>query len=149
MGPTISGIQLTPLKVIPGENGVVMHGLKASDASFQGFGEAYFSSVKFEIIKGWKRHQKMTLNLVVPVGAIRFVIYDGRGDSKTSHLFNEIVLGPDVQYARLTIAPGLWMAFQGKTPGLNLLLNLASIPHDPAEADQLPMENNLIPKYTW
>jgi dTDP-4-dehydrorhamnose 3,5-epimerase len=149
MGVTINGVNLTPLKIITGENGMVMHGLKANEASFHGFGEAYFSSVKHEVIKGWKRHTKMTLNLIVPVGAIRFVIYDDRPDSKTYKSFNEVLLGPEAQYGRLTVEPNLWMAFQGKTPGLNLLLNLASIPHDPAEADQLPMENNYIPNYSW
>lgn len=149
MGITINGVEVTPLKIIRGENGMVMHGLKAAEPSYRGFGEAYFSSVNHEVIKGWKRHTEMTLNLVVPVGAIRFVIYDDRAGSDTHKVFNEIVLGPELQYARLTVAPGLWMAFQGKTTGLNLLLNLASIPHDPAEAEQLPIENNLIPNYNW
>jgi dTDP-4-dehydrorhamnose 3,5-epimerase len=149
MGVTISGVEITPLKIIPGENGRVMHGMKATEPSFQGFGEAYFSSVNNEVIKGWKRHARMTLNLVVPVGAIRFVIYDDRVGSNTNMTFNEVVLGPEVQYARLTVAPGLWMAFQGRTTGLNLLLNLASIPHDPTEAEQLPIANNLIPNYNW
>ncbi|MDP8916382.1 MAG: dTDP-4-dehydrorhamnose 3,5-epimerase, partial [Pseudomonadota bacterium] len=44
------------------------------------------------------------------------------------------------RYGRLTIPPGLWMAFGGVGGGLNLLLNLASIEHDPAEADSRPID---------
>ena len=84
----IDGVILTDLKIILGENGGVMHALKATESSYSGFGEAYFSSVVTGKIKGWKQHLKMTLNLVVPVGAIRFVIYDDRDASKTFQTFN-------------------------------------------------------------
>lgn len=145
----IDGVILTDLKIIPGENGGVMHALKATESSYNGFGEAYFSSVASGKIKGWKQHLKMTLNLVVPVGAIRFVIYDDREDSETYKAFNEFFLGTEEKYSRLTIPPGLWMAFQGFGENLNLLLNIANIPHDPAEVIQLPMENDQIPNYNW
>jgi len=149
MEQLIDGIVLTDLKIIPGENGGVMHVLKATESSYNGFGEAYFSSVVTGKIKGWKQHLKMTLNLVVPVGAIRFVIYDDREASKTFQTFNEFYLGPEEKYYRLTIPPGLWMAFQGTGENLNLLLNIANIPHDPMEVIQLPQENDQIPNYNW
>ncbi len=149
MDSIIEGVVLSDLKIILGENGSVMHGLKASDPSFHGFGEAYFSTVNKGAIKGWKRHTKMTLNIIVPVGCIRFVIYDEKKDSKTSGLFTDIKLGIDSQYSRLTVPPGLWMAFQGIGDGLNLLLNIGSIPHDPTEADQLPVYNDSIPHFNW
>ena len=149
MEPLIDGVILTDLKIIPAENGRVMHGLKATESSYNGFGEAYFSSVGKGKVKGWKQHLEMTLNLIVPVGTIRFVIYDDRADSKTYKTFNEFYLGPEEKYSRLTITPGLWMAFQGVGEDLNLLLNIASIPHDPAEVIQLPQENDQIPNYNW
>jgi dTDP-4-dehydrorhamnose 3,5-epimerase len=149
MGASIKDIALTPLKIIPGEGGMVMHALKASDNYFEGFGEAYFSTVDKGSIKGWKCHTKMVLNIVVPVGAIRFVVYDGREDSETVNTFNEFCLGTEFEYSRLTVPPNLWMAFQGVGDGLNLLLNLASIPHDPEEAKKLPTFNDYIPQYNW
>jgi len=145
----IDGILLTDLKIIPAENGRVMHGLKATESSYQGFGEAYFSSILKGKVKGWKQHVKMTLNLVVPVGIIRFVIYDDRPGSKTYKIFNEFILGPEQKYSRLTISPGLWMAFQGIEDKLNLLLNIANISHDPAEVLQLPLANDQIPNFNW
>jgi dTDP-4-dehydrorhamnose 3,5-epimerase len=119
--------------------GDIFHALKAREPSFCGFGEAYFSTIHSRSIKGWKKHLHMTLNLVVPVGAIRFVLID---DRKPSILGGEILLGTETLekeigksiYARLTIPPGVWMAFQGCASSLNLLLNLADIEHDPQEA---------------
>lgn len=72
---TIENVILTGLKKIPTPKGMVFHGLKASENSYKGFGEAYFSSVAPNEIKGWKRHSRMTLNLIVIVGEIEFTIY--------------------------------------------------------------------------
>lgn len=141
------GVVLTPLKIIPGENGDVLHAMKVSDPTFSTFGEAYFSTVKDGSRKGWKKHTRMVLNLVVPVGEIAFVLYDERAGSATRGHFFEIRLSRK-NYQRLTVPPGIWMAFSGTGGGDNMLLNMASIQHDPAEAENLPLVNDRI-KYQW
>ena len=140
----INDVTCTPLKIIPSESGEVMHALKEWEESFQGFGEAYFSSVHRHTVKGWKKHRKMILNLIVPLGAIRFVLYDDRPESKSYRAVEEFVLSRE-NYQRLTIPPGIWLAFQGISEGVNMLLNIASIPHDPLEAENLPIQNEMIP----
>ena len=140
----INEVVLTPLRIIPGDKGEVMHALKQPESSFQGFGEAYFSTVQKLAVKGWKKHQRMILNLVVPAGSIRFVLYDDRAGSKSFKTIQEITLSKE-NYQRLTVPPGIWMAFQGLSDGLNLLLNIASIPHDPMEAENLPVHDERIP----
>lgn len=122
--------------------GDILHGLKNSDKEFHGFGEAYFSFIKQFEIKGWKRHNRMHLNLLVPVGSIRFVVAEV-ADEKPP-LFAEYLLSSD-DYALLSIPPGYWMAFQGGSAGENLLLNIASIEHDPSESDNLPLEAMIYP----
>jgi len=77
----------------------------------------------------------MTLNLIVPVGTIRFHLRADDGSVAEC-----IQLG-EAHYARLTVPPGVWMAFAGIGATLNLLLNIASIPHDPDEAVTLPLEH--------
>ena len=141
------GVILTPIKIIPHESGDILHGLKASDASFISFGEAYFSSVHFGKRKGWKKHTRMVLNLVVPVGEIGFVLFDDRADSATYGSFYEVKLSRS-NYFRLTVPPRIWMAFYGCGEGENILLNIASIPHDPIESENLPLLNDYI-NYTW
>jgi len=73
----MDGITLTSLKQITHPKGDIYHAMKASDDGFSGFGEAYFSTVNKNDIKGWKKHTEMTLNLVVVIGEVEFVVYDG------------------------------------------------------------------------
>ena len=136
---TIPDVLLTPLSIIGGASGSVMHGLKASDKSFVGFGEAYFSTVEYGVIKPWKRHLSMTLNLIVPVGAIRFVLVDERG-SLDKQLFMDVTLS-HLNYYRLTVPPKIWVAFQGRSKNdINMLLNIADMEHDQMELERLELE---------
>ncbi|WP_298780275.1 WxcM-like domain-containing protein [uncultured Polaribacter sp.] len=137
------GIELTPLKIIKGEKGNVMHALKCTDVNFESFGESYFSTVVFNDVKGWKKHKRMVSNLIVPVGAVKFVFYDDREGSTTFGFFCEVILSI-TNYQRLTVQPGIWMAFQGASEDLNLLMNIASIPHDPLESIVDPVSSNNI-----
>lgn len=47
-------------------------------------------------------------------------------------------------YRRITIPPGVWMAFIGIGQGKNVLLNVANIPHDPKEQVNIPVEESDI-----
>lgn len=129
----IDGLLVTPLKNIHHPKGNIYHGMKKSDPGYSGFGEAYFSTIAPGEIKGWKQHTKMIMNLVVPVGEVRFVIRDERPDSGTRGACLDVTLSPG-NYQRLTVPPGVWMAFQGIGNGLNMLLNIADREHDPAES---------------
>ncbi|OFX35583.1 MAG: dTDP-4-dehydrorhamnose 3,5-epimerase [Bacteroidetes bacterium GWA2_32_17] len=128
----INGVCLTQVKQIFHPKGNVFHAIKKSDVGFNGFGEAYFSTINFSEIKPWKKHLSMTLNFVVPSGEIRFVIYDDRENSSTKGNFMDVTLSHS-NYKRLTIPPGLWVAFEGIGMNLNLLLNIADLEHDPQE----------------
>ena len=131
----IEGVIFTPLYIVDTEGGDVLHAMKSSDPGYSGFGEAYFSTVESNAIKGWKLHREMVLNLVVPKGAIRFVIFDERPGSPTKKNYNEIILSR-VNYGRLTIPSQLWVGFQGIDEKTSLLLNIANIQHDPNEIDR-------------
>jgi len=136
MGDMIEGVVLTPLKIFSDANGEVLHGMKINEKGYMGFGEAYFSTIQQGHIKAWKLHNKMTLNIMVPEGEIRFIIYDERSDTVSMPMFQEIVLSKENNYQRLTIPPGVWVGFQGVSNNLNLLLNIADIPHDPDEVER-------------
>ena len=127
----MDGIILTPLKKIYHPKGDLFHAMKASDAGYEGFGEAYFSNVSHNEIKGWKQHTEMTLNLIVVLGEIRFVIYDERAFFNVTLSINN--------YQRLSVAPGLWVAFKGLSAS-NMLLNLASIEHMPSESNNMALD---------
>ena len=134
------GFQTTPLKRIFLESGDVLHALRQSDDSFQGFGEAYFSIVHHRAIKGWKCHTRMLMNLVVPVGDVKFVFYNDLDQS-----FTDLIIG-DSNYQRLTVYPNVWFAFQGLSSSPSIVLNIADIPHDPSES----LKRNLTElNYEW
>lgn len=122
------GAKIYPSKIISHPKGNILHGLKRSDSGFVDFGEVYLSSIGCGEIKGWKKHRKMTMNLLVPVGSIAFHFESDDGTLK-----EKIFLG-ESNYCRLFIPPDVWMAFEGVGTSLNLLMNIASIEHDPDEA---------------
>ncbi|MGI9316641.1 MAG: dTDP-4-dehydrorhamnose 3,5-epimerase [bacterium] len=136
----IGGVEVTRLKVLPTEGGCVMHGLKKGDKDFAGFGETYFSSIEAGHIRGWKRHREMTLNLVVVAGEVRFVLIEEK-DQIHSREFDEVILSPKHNYARLCVPPGIWVAFQGVANPISILANIANIEHDPSEADQVSIDH--------
>lgn len=126
-------IHITPLKRISNEKGDILHALKSSETDYRGFGEAYFSSVNKGSIKGWKKHALMQLNLIVPLGTIKFYLFDEESNSPQT-----VILGKD-NYCRLMVKSGLWVAFEG-VDEINILLNIASIEHNPEEAISKPIE---------
>lgn len=138
-------VSMTPLKRIDNPKGDIYHALKSSDDNFTEFGEAYFSNVLSNEIKGWKKHSEMVMNLIVPVGAVRFVLFDDSSIASTTGEFIEFTLSQD-NYCRLTVPPGIWMAFQGVGTDFNLVLNIASIEHDPIEAQSVSLDHF---KYDW
>ncbi len=131
----IKGLILTPLRIVEVPKGNVLHAIKRGDLGDNGFGEVYFSNVYCKSIKAWKRHHQMVLNIVVPVGIIRFVLFDDREGSSSYGEFQQIVLSQE-NYQRLTIPPWVWVGFQGLGEGTNLLMNFADMIHDPLEADK-------------
>ena len=136
---TINEIIATPLRRIPVSGGDVLHAMKKSDNGFTGFGESYFSQIESNVVKAWKKHLKMTLNLIVPIGRVRFVFMDNDG------LFREEIIG-DGNYARLTVPPGIWFGFKGDYENTSLILNIANIEHSPEEIERKDISKI---KYNW
>jgi dTDP-4-dehydrorhamnose 3,5-epimerase len=143
----IEGVIVSPRRVIPDDRGKVMHVMKATDPEFKTFGETYFSTIYPGVVKGWHLHHRMIINYAVPVGMIKLVLYDDRKGSKTHGQFDEIYMGQD-NYCLVVVPPYVWNGFKcvGNTPAL--VVNVASIPHDPAEIERLDPHKSHIP-YDW
>ena len=143
----IDGVVITPLRQIPDERGTVMHMLRRDWPVFSDFGEIYFSTVHQGVIKGWHIHHRMVLNYAVPVGRIKFVLYDERDGSPTKGEVQEIFMGPD-NYLLVTVPPMIWNGFKGIGGATAVVANCASIPHDPEEIERRDPFDSLIP-YNW
>ncbi len=140
----IDGVIITPLSIIKSPDGDVLHAMKRLDAGFVDFGEVYFSEVKYGSVKAWKKHTEMTLNLVVPIGEIKFVLLDDRKVGNELQ-FQKVVLSRN-NYVRLTIPPMIWVGFQGISKHSSLLLNVADISHIPDEVDRKGVDEI---KFNW
>ncbi len=139
----IKDVLINKLNVFDTPGGNVMHAMKMTSKGYEGFGEAYFSQIEKDAVKAWKRHKEMTLNLIVPVGEIRFIFFDDRVAENTQ--LQEIIISKE-NYCRLTIPPMIWMGFQGLSDGISVLLNIANIEHN---ADEVDKKNIKEIKFNW
>jgi dTDP-4-dehydrorhamnose 3,5-epimerase len=64
-------------------------------------------------------------------------LFDDRETSNTQ--FQEVIISKD-NFCRLTVPPMIWMGFQGLSDNESILLNIASIEHDPIEAEKKNIE---------
>lgn len=141
----IHDVIITPLKKIENIKGDLFHIMRNFDTGFSGFGEVYISTINYNDIKAWKMHYRMISNIVVPKGKVQFVIVDHRDYSPTNGVICEYILSIE-NYSRITIPPNLWYGFKGLDKKLNMIINVASIPHDPNE--QINKEIDFI-NYKW
>ncbi len=144
----IDGVLVTGLRQIVDERGAVLHHMRNDAPEFTAFGECYFSEMVPGAVKAWKRHRKQTQNLAVPIGRVRFVIYDDRESSPTHGGLQVMELGRPDNYRRLHIPLGLWYGFTclGDRPAL--IANCADLPHDPKDAELRPENDPGIP-FHW
>ena len=126
-------IIIKPLKKINVEEGDVLHALKSSEDEFHGFKEAYFSTIKKNKIKAWKRHTVMTMNLIIPIGRVQFNFYDNN-----KNLLKNTIVGED-NYCRITVPPMIWFGFKGLSSHTSYILNISDEIHNPSEVEREPL----------
>lgn len=140
MGSRIASVSLSSEKRIKNEKGDIQHFLKSSCSTYEGFGEAYFSQINPGQTKGWKKHRTATLNLYVVSGEIRFVIHDSDEIGSIPPDILDISLNFS-SGKRLTVPPGLWMAFSCVSQDAATLINISSESHEPGESDNVALND--------
>lgn len=109
--------------------GNVFKALSKKDKNYQGFGEVYFSFIKKNQIKGWKKHKKMKMNLFVPIGKVEFTFL-----LEKKKKLKKITIG-EKNYKRLFVSNNIWFAFKGLTK-TNLIMNVSNIVHSKNEVSR-------------
>lgn len=135
MSGLLNKIKITKLSIFPLDTGNVLHAITKDDEGFNGLGEVYFSFINPNSIKAWKLHQRMTLNLVVPLGMVRFVFLD----PQTPHISRVEDIG-EKNHVRLTVPPNIWFGFKGISSNPSLITNIADLKHDPNEVTKMDVE---------
>jgi dTDP-4-dehydrorhamnose 3,5-epimerase len=89
----------------------------------------------------------MTLNYAAIHGKIKCVLYDDRPGSSTRGCVQEFFLSPE-NYCLLTVPPLIWNGWKGLGQDSSIVVNCATIPHDPDEIERKSPSNKDIP-YDW
>lgn len=143
MATNIEGVSFVPRRVIPSAQGEVRHVLKNTDPEYSidalPFGEAYLSILFPDFRKDWKLHSRCVSRLAVLVGSIEFALYDMRETSPTCGQFDRITVG-ETQHGLLVIPAGVAATWRNVSEGNTMILNIATMPHDPNESKIIPFE---------
>ena len=143
----ISGVIITPLRIITDNRGSVMHMLRSDSPVFKSFGEIYFSTINFNSIKAWHLHKEATLNYACVYGEVKLTLYDNRKNSKTSGMYQEIILSKN-NYNLITIPPNIWNGFKGLHKDHSIIANCLNLPHN--EKEMVREEHNSKKfSYNW
>ena len=147
MTAKITGIIITPLKIISDNRGKVMHMLRADSEIFHKFGEIYFSTIYKDSIKAWHLHKEATLNYACIKGDVKLVLYDDREKSPSRGQYQELMLGQK-NYFLITIPPNIWNGFKGIDESESIIANCLTLPHNENEMVRKDhLDKNF--KYSW
>lgn len=134
MDSILDNIKFTNLPTIKVKGGNVMKIMKISDYKEFSFNEAYFSSIDFNYTKGWKMQLKMSSNICIPIGEVKFTFV-----SKDFKYHKTYILGEN-NYGILSIPPKIWYSFKGLSEKTSLILNISDSEHDEKDIKKINLE---------
>ena len=124
--------KINKLKKFDDERGSVLHGMKSNDKECFGIKEVYFSTVNYGFYKGWKKHQKMVLNLIVIEGQVLFYLADNQFSE-----FKEIIICKN-DLKRITIMPNQWLSFTSLVKPSSKIMNIANLTNKEDITENIP-----------
>jgi dTDP-4-dehydrorhamnose 3,5-epimerase len=144
----IDGVLICEIDEISTGSSTVFKFIEEHSLGFVDFAECYMTEVLPGSVKAWKYYDRMTQNVCVPVGAVKFVIYDDRDGSRTNGIVNEFHLERTRKFARLTIPPRLWYGFGSLCASTSIIVNVIDVPHQGSNAIGKVRQEPNIP-YIW
>ena len=130
-------ISIKNLSIINNKKGDILKGFLKSDNKTINVKEVYFSEINPNQIKAWKKHKKMTSNLIAVKGEIKIVI-----QKKDKSFVTEIISKKN--YKMISIPPNFWFGFQCISTEAGMLVNISNEEHDDLESEQLDIEKILF-----
>jgi dTDP-4-dehydrorhamnose 3,5-epimerase len=103
--------------------------LDINSKNYSKFGEIYISKIKYNKIKGWKKHKKIDSNIFLLSGRVLFVSVK---KINNRFFFYEHFLS-SVKNDYIFIPKNNFFAFYGLSKKEAVILNLASFPHSKNE----------------
>ena len=130
-------ISIKNLSIINNKKGDILKGFLKSDNKTINVKEVYFSEINPKQIKAWKKHNKMTSNLIAVKGEIKIVV-----QKKDKSFVTEIISKKN--YKMISIPPNFWFGFQCISTEAGMLANISNEEHDDLESDRLDIDKILF-----
>ena len=140
IGKINNQFKIINLKKIKNLKGNIQLIKKYKKNSLKNISEIYSLWINKNQIKGWNFHKKMTVNLIILVGKVKFVIYNPKNYSFKSYIINE------KKPQMIVIPPKRYFGIKNLYKSKSLLLNIANLKHNKNEYTKTPL--NKI-KYSW
>lgn len=134
--------KLNNLKIVKNKKGNLKKIINSNSNYFYGFEELYISKINKNEIKAWKVHSKMTCNLLVIRGKVKFVIVLKKG---IKQIIKTIILSEN-KNSILTIFPNTIFGFQNNSNDQSEILNFSNLKYNKKESLTYDLEEI---KYDW
>ncbi len=106
----------------------------------------YFVSIRPGQVKGWIRHTHQCDRVAIILGSLQWVLYDGRPDSPTHGMVNDLTYGT-ADRALILVPPGVWHAVRNVAETDSFFVNQPTrvYTHEAPDKELLPLKNEIIP----
>ena len=118
----IEGVVIRKLSPIMDERGYLQECFRSDWSTYKKFGQVYITVAFPKVVKAWHCHKIQTDNMCCIIGNGKLVLYDGRKDSVTYKLLNEIFFG-ELNPILVTIPPNIWHGFKAMSNKKIMVLN--------------------------
>ena len=131
---SISKIKVIKLKKFKNPIGDTMKYLSKRSSFFKGFGEAYFSEIRKNKIKGWIYHKKYWCILCVPFGKVKFNFKKNLDQNTKTKI---ITIGKE-NYSTIVVPPKIYFSFKSRV-AISLVVNIINGEHSENETIKVPV----------
>jgi len=143
----INGLEIKKLTRFTDTRGYFQENIRVTDDFFGGFGQWSQSLMWQGVIKAWHIHHIQTDYWLVPIGVIRAVFCDMRGNSATYKQIDECMMGDGYEPIVIKIPPGVAHGCK-VLQGPAILTYITSHIYDPDDEGRIPYDDLKI-EYDW
>jgi len=120
-------VKILSQKTIKMDKGDVKKFITKNSKEYKGFGECYFSEIKKNSLKGWKKNLSTHQMLTVVSGSVIFYLIDERVKNKVKKY--KILIDSNKNYKKLIVPKDIWYSFKNNSKHKSIIFNFINIEH--------------------
>ena len=120
-------INLINQKIIRNKKGNIKKFLTKKSKEYKGFGECYFSEIKKNDTKGWKKNLSTHQMLTVIHGSVIFFVIDDRIKNKIKKY--KFLIDSNRNFKKLIIPKNVWYSFKSNYKDTSIIFNFLNTEH--------------------